>query len=89
MTDTDNTPPLLAHLERSLGRMDGAWSETAAGGKLAAQILRFPDPTGRIPQSYATLGLSHHVLSQPRGNDARLELLCCALDEPPGWRSPR
>lgn len=29
--------------------------------------------------------MSNHVLSQRTGRDARLELLCCSLDQPPSW----
>lgn len=69
-------PPLIAHLERHLGRLERGWGESADGRQLPVQVVQFANPTGGVPLSYATLGLSEHVLRMPSG-EVRHELLCC------------
>lgn len=77
--------PLIAHLERYLGQITDGWSETASGDELAAQVVRFRDASGWVPWTFATLGLSDHVLAFGDGREGRQELLCCGRDDPPGW----
>jgi hypothetical protein len=71
-------PPLIAHLERHLGpivrgaedaRLPGVW------------VVVFSDRPAPGATTYATLGLSHHLLTGVAGRQYRLELLGCSRAE--------
>ena len=75
MTTDPNDPPLLRHLERHLGTMEGGISGAATG--LPISIGLFEQLPLRGSVAYATLGLSHHhfVGAGRDGQDLRMELL--------------
>lgn len=69
-------PPLIAHLERHLGRM--ARGAAAPAGEFRVQLAVFKDQPSPGATAYATLGLSHHLLRDPSGREYRQELLGCS-----------
>jgi hypothetical protein len=65
----------VEHLEGHLGQMAG-------GVKLAEgiSVAEFPNQPVEDVSVFATIGLSHHVLSLPSGKACRMELLFCCSD---------
>jgi hypothetical protein len=71
---------LVTQFERLLGPISGGWSEDASGGRAPFQVVWF----GGSPKSglltYATLGLSRHLLQSP-SKTIRHELLITVSDK--------
>lgn len=65
---------LIAHLETHLGPLAGGWAEDSAGVRLPFQIVWFPDAPSPGLITFATLGMSRHVL-HANSKDYRLELV--------------
>lgn len=65
----------VEHLEGHLGQMTG-------GVKLAEgiSVAEFPNQPVQDVSVFATIGLSHHVLSLPSGKECRMELVFCCPD---------
>lgn len=61
------------HLERYLGPIERGWQ--GAGLSQGVQVCLFRGVPDKNAVTYATLGLSDHVLSMPRGRTVRQELL--------------
>ncbi len=80
MTDPD-TPPLIRFMESHLGPI--------ASGSIfedpAIQVVRFDNQPFEKAVTYATLGLSHHVLKQEQGPDIRMELLLGCHERFASW----
>jgi hypothetical protein len=69
-------PPLIEHLERHLGPIDGGWSVSADGDPMPFQIARFRGGGPAEPIPFSTLGLSRFLLaSAVSGKKVRQELL--------------
>lgn len=74
------TSKLLDHLESHLGRISRGWGDY--GGDLKSlQVCRFEDAPMQGVVTYVTLGLSHHVLSMPKGRAVRQELVLAVAHE--------
>jgi hypothetical protein len=80
------TDPLIDHLEAQLGPIAGGWSQDSAGVRLPFQVVWFADAPSPGITTFATLGLSKHLLGQPTSSDVRQELLLMAQDR---FRSDR
>lgn len=61
------------HLERHLGAIVRGWGPSGELGSV--QVCLFEDRPVPGTVTYATLGLSRHVLEMPRGREVRQELL--------------
>jgi Suppressor of fused protein (SUFU) len=66
---------LIRHFETHLGQMAG-------GVKLAERlsVAEFPNQPIEGISVFATIGLSHHILSLPSGKPCRMELVFCCYD---------
>lgn len=53
---------LPSHLESYLGPIEAGWRKNADGVEMPFQVARFPNGSGERTISFATLGLSGHVL---------------------------
>jgi hypothetical protein len=67
-----------AHLERHLGPIARGWAP--GGGQTGVHVCLFEDRPVPSTVTYATLGLSRHVLNLPRGREVRQELLLSVAD---------
>jgi len=72
---------IVEHLEGHLGRIERGWSAGSEEGAL--QVVRFADRPDPGVATYATLGLSRHVLALPREREVRQELVFAAYDRVP------
>ncbi len=64
------------HLERYLGPIARGWS--TSGDMTGVQVCLFEERPAPGVVTYATLGLSRHLLDMPRGRQVRHELLLSA-----------
>jgi hypothetical protein len=71
---------ILHHLETYIGKIDGAWSEFAAGSKAQFQVLKFERQPVQTAVTCCTLGLSENVLKQIDGSVCRQELIFCCYE---------
>ena len=65
-----DTSPLVDHLERHLRAIGRGWR-----GDVGLQVVEFPDAPEPGLLSFATLGLSAHLLTGTSGRDHRMELV--------------
>lgn len=65
------------HMERHLGPIARGWVDRA-GEPAAIQVCLFQERPIPGTVTYATLGLSHHILEMPGGREVRQELLLLA-----------
>lgn len=72
MSSFPTLPPLIAHVERFLGRIEEGWSRDADGKPLPFQIVRTRGPTASSV-AFSTLGLSN-VSLQSRASKRNLHL---------------
>lgn len=75
---------IVEHLEAHLGTIAGGWSRKSETQSL--QVVRFADRPDPSVSTFATLGLSRHVLAMPREREVRQELLFAAHDRYPADR---
>lgn len=78
--DSHEDPPLIRHMETHLGPI--------AAGKIydgGLQVVRFEAVPFHGAITYATLGLSHHVLEQQSKSSIRLELLVSCYERYLPW----
>jgi len=68
----DRSPPLIAHVERHLGKIARRSYVSSDGGVQAVIVESRPTDDAT---SYVTLGLSNHVLAAASGRQVRQELL--------------
>jgi hypothetical protein len=73
------TMSIIHHLEARLGKIAEGWSNRGEVGGL--QVVRFDDEPVEHVNTFATLGLSNHVLQMNDGRDIRQELLVGAKAE--------
>ena len=64
---------ISTHMERHLGTIERGWSTSM--GATGVQVCRFRDQPYPSASTYATLGLSHHVLHLKESREVRQELL--------------
>jgi hypothetical protein len=80
--EVDGSPPLIAHLERYLGRIEvGSRVESAEEGS-SFQIIRHEG--NEFWTAYSTLGVSAHLLATAEGKTARFEFMTLA-QKPGQW----
>jgi hypothetical protein len=65
---------LPSHLESYLGPIEAGWGKSADGVEMPFQVARFPNGSGEQTISFATIGLSDHVL-EGKTKKIRQELL--------------
>jgi hypothetical protein len=78
---------VIEHLEQHLGPIAGGWTSDASGARLIVPISRFPNQPVGGALTIATIGLSHHLLQQPRG-PIRQELIFAFWSRFEGRASP-
>lgn len=69
---------IIHHLERHLGEIARGWSDRH--GESALQVACFENRPAASVATYATLGLSDHVLRMHAGREVRQEFLFAAYD---------
>ena len=69
---------IVEHLETHLGKIERGWSSGSGADSL--QVVRFPDQPDPGVVTYATLGLSEHLLAMPGGREVRQELVFAAYE---------
>jgi Suppressor of fused protein (SUFU) len=74
------TDSLVQHLEAFLGPIAAGWAEDGSGQKLPFQIVRFDPREGESHVTFATLGLSRHILGSP-SRETRQELVIAVQKE--------
>lgn len=70
-----NTPPIIEHLEKYLGRIVEGWRDQQAPG---VQVVLFKDAPSPGLVTLASIGLSRHELRMPKGRLVRQEVLLVA-----------
>jgi hypothetical protein len=60
-------PPLIRHLEGTLGPIQAGWTGDSESKHAGVQIVSFNDAPEPGATTLSTLGLSNHVLQQPKG----------------------
>jgi hypothetical protein len=66
---------LAAHIEETLGPIEGGWSETVAGEPLWFKVIRVLDRPVPNAATFLTLGASDVELTLPTGRGVRQELV--------------
>jgi hypothetical protein len=70
---------LTMHYERELGIIDRGWSDKDQSH--GVQVVSFRNQPEKGVTTFATLGLSRHLLNQPSGRNIRQELLISAKEK--------